>query len=200
MDQSLQLELVDLEAQKSELVNIIRKSPPIKYILDNASKLELNNWYLGAGCICQTVWNYLTDCPITENISDYDLVYYYPGDLSKERENKIQLKADKAFTQLGVKIELINEARVHLWYEEDFGIKMEPYISSEDAITCWPTTATCIGVTKVGKLFKVYAPYGLSDMFGMVVKPNKKQITKEVYENKCKKWLAKWPGLKITRW
>lgn len=186
-----------LIGQQKELLRILLSSNIIKNILDNANTLGMNNWYLGAGCIPQTVWNHLTNKPIDENISDYDLVYF-DKNLSKESEQDMQLKANNLFSKLNVKVEVINEARVHLWFKEDFGEELKPYTSTEDAIARWPTTASSIGIkaTKEGD-YLVYAPFGLTDIFKMNVKLNPDMAAKEAYLKKCEKWKAKWPSLNI---
>jgi hypothetical protein len=35
---------------------------------------------------------------------------------------------------------------------------------------------------------------------GLIVRPNKKQITRPIYEAKAKKRLARWPGLRVVGW
>jgi hypothetical protein len=65
-------------------------------------------------------------------------------------------------------------ARVHVWYKEAFGKEIKPYTSTEDAIDTWPTTATSVGVRYSNGRFQVYAPYGLHDLLGMIVKPIKR--------------------------
>jgi len=44
---------------------------------------------------------------------------------------------------------------------------------------------------------KVYAPFGLNDLFGKVVRANKVQIKKEIFESKTTKWLSKWPDITV---
>lgn len=48
----------------------------------------MTNWYLGAGCIAQTVWNFFHDFEPTIGIgiADYDLVYHDASDLSLEAQ------------------------------------------------------------------------------------------------------------------
>jgi hypothetical protein len=48
--------------------------------------------------------------------------------------------------------------------------------------------------------FKIYAPFGLNDLFGMIVRANKAQITEEIYLQKVNKWKSKWPALTIIPW
>jgi hypothetical protein len=66
----------------------------------------------------------------------------------------------------------------------------------ESAINTWPTTATTIGIRiEENNGFKVYAPFGLNNLFGKIVRANKSQVTKEIYENKASNRLKKWTDL-----
>lgn len=160
----------------------------------------MKDWYLGAGCVAQTVWNELHGFPPESRIKDYDLVYFDGSDLSSEAEDSFAERAALMFKDLGVRVDVKNEARVHLWYRERFGLPIEPYASSEDAISTWPTTATSVGVTSRSGKFEVFAPFGLTDMFTLTVRPNKKQVTKEVYTEKATRWRSMWPKLRVIRW
>ncbi len=169
------------------------------------------NWYLGAGCIAQTVWNSLHGFELTRNIQDYDLAYFDSTDLSEETEEKTIRKAQSVLGDLGVTIDVKNEARVHIWYKKHFGNAIRPYRSIEDAISSWPTTATSIGVRyeENGNLL-VYAPFGLDDLLSMIVRPNMKQAeyfltedestSREVYNQKAQKWVKAWPKLVVVPW
>ncbi|WJV29726.1 nucleotidyltransferase family protein [Rossellomorea sp. AcN35-11] len=99
------------------------------------------------------------------------------------------------------KLDVKNQARVHLWYEKKFGFSIKPYESLEEAIDSWPTTATALGVRlERGGSHKIYAPYDLEDLYSMIVRPNKRMITREIYEAKANKWKNKWPMLKVIPW
>lgn len=189
-----------IQQQISHLVEIAYKNPHIKIILDSNPFPDYNNWYLGAGCICQSVWNYLSEEEITNGIKDYDLVYCDAQDISREGEAEQQERVKKLLLALPVEIEVVNEARVHLWFEQDFGKKIDQLKSCEDAINGWPTTATAVGINKINGKVNVYAPYGLNDLFGMVVRPNKPSVIKWVYEKKVEKWTKNWPNLKVIPW
>ena len=132
-------------------------------------------------------------------IKDCDLVYFDP-DTSIEAQNLYAQKGEKTFESLPVSVEITNEARVHLWYEQEFGKVIDPYTSTEDAINTWPTTATAVGVRYEAGKFIVYAPYSLNDLMGMIVRPNKGLITREVYEKKVARWQKLWPKLRIIPW
>lgn len=40
----------------------------------------------------------------------------------------------------------------------------------------------------------------LNDLLGLIVRPNKVQITKEIYEKKVLRWKTNWPDLNVIPW
>ena len=189
------------EEEASRLFTMLRNNEFIVEILSRAPRLDLPNWYLGAGCIAQTVWNLLHGFEPSQNIQDYDLVYFDPTDLSYEAEDREIRRAQSRFHDLGMTVDVKNQARVHLWYQEHFGHPIPPYGSVEDAIGSWPTTATSVGVrSQDNGDFIVRAPFGLNDLFSMIVRPNRKQVTREVYTNKAERWARVWPKLTVIPW
>ena len=40
----------------------------------------------------------------------------------------------------------------------------------------------------------------LNDLLGLIVRPNKVQIIKEIYENKVLRWKTNWPDLNVIPW
>jgi len=190
----------DRTPQVERLREYLSHNQVVAAILKKAASLAMANWYMGAGCIAQTVWNLLHGFAPTFGIRDYDLVYYDASDLSLEAQMLYQGRANKLFSCLPATVEVQNEARVHLWYAEHFGYEIEPYESAEAAIKSWPTTATCVGVTAGEGGLHVYAPFGLTDLFNMIVRPNKLQITRELYEVKTERWARLWPKLQRLPW
>lgn len=191
---------LDLDVQKDTLIEIVQENAAILAVLTRAQDLQLTDYYIGAGCIAQTVWNYLSGYHLTHGINDIDFVYYHSQDPSFSAEDLIINKAKSLFADIPVHVDIKNQARVHLWYEQHFGYAIKPYRSLEEAINSWPTTATAVGLRKTGERWKVYAPYGLNDLFGKIVRANKLQITKEIYEKKIEKWASSWSDLRILPW
>jgi hypothetical protein len=189
----------DLASQIDYLEEVLRKSPLVSDVLRLAPRLELPNWYLGAGAIAQTVWNELHGFPLEQGILDCDLVYY-DEDTSYEAQEANVRRGAQLFGALPGKVDIVNEARVHLWYKQEVGKEIRQYCSTEDAISTWPTTATSVGVRYEGDKFVVFAPYGLDDLLNMVVRPNKGLITKEIYEKKATRWREVWPKLTVIDW
>lgn len=102
-------------------------------------------------------------------ISDIDLVYSDDNDLSEETEAGHATRVRALFADLGLRIDVKNEARVHLWHAGKFGNVLAPYTSTEDAITTFPTTAMAIGVQPRPDGLHFFAPCGLSDLLGLIV-------------------------------
>jgi uncharacterized protein len=182
------------------LRSILARSPIVSTVIDRWTEIRLPDAWLAAGCLAQTVWNDAFGLPPMYGLSDIDLVYFDGGDLSQEAEAAHAARVRALFADLGLWVDVKNEARVHLWYAEKFGNALKPYVSTEDAMTTFPTTATAIGVQPRAEGLHIFAPYGLSDLLGLIVRPNKKQITRPIYEAKVKKWLARWPGLRVVDW
>lgn len=168
-------------------------------IIDGLEHFQLQNWYVGAGCINQSVWNKLSGYKIDNGIKDIDIIYF-DKDLSYEAEDQIIQSIKNKFYHLKLEIDIKNQARVHLWYKDSFGNGIKPYLSSEEAINIWPTTATAIGITKSENQYKFYAPYGLDDILNMVIRPNKIQVTEDIYYKKVNRWVKIWEKLQVIDW
>lgn len=186
--------------QRDRLEGMLKLNKTLQTVLARADSLCMPNWYLGAGCVSQTVWNILHGFDPEYAIKDYDLVYYDANDISKEGELRFIEEAKELFKDIPEEVEIVNEARVHLWIEEYAGYKIDQYKNTEEAISSWPTTITCVAVKYEKGVFKVYAPYGLDDVFDMILRPNKKIVTEEVYEKKVEKWTKIWPKLMVIGW
>ena len=127
-------------------------------------ELELPGWYLVAGCLYQTVWNVVTGQPPEAGILDYDLAYFDDTDLSWDAEDAVIQAGHEVFTGLPVPVQIRNQARVHLWYEQKFGIPCPPHDSTEAAIDTYEATTACLGVRQ--------QPDGRWRIYALVVRPN----------------------------
>ena len=189
-----------LRRQAAGLERAVRRNPCVDAILDGAGTLGLPGWYLGAGCLTNTIWNVLHGFDPVTGVKDYDLVYFDHDDLTAEAERSVEARVQRRFADLGAQLDVTNEARVHLWYESRFGRALPPYRSTEHAISTWPTTASSIGVRRDAGGFRVCAPFGLRDLFAMVVRANKTVVTRAVYEAKVERWTTVWPRLTVVPW
>ncbi len=193
-------EAAPIHRQVQYLDHALRQNPVAQRVLGVANDMGLANWYLGAGGVAQSVWNLRHGFEVSDGIKDYDLVYFDPSDLSPETEDFLEAEVVRALADPSVVVDVKNEARVHLWYLERFGRHLDPYTSTEDAIATWPTTASSVGVRRDEQGFVVCAPFGLSDLLGMVARPNKAIVTRDVYEEKVSRWNARWTNLRVIPW
>ena len=187
-----------LNDQIDILKYILSKSKKIMRILRIIEECDISNCYLAAGCINQTVFNYYHGYDIDYGIGDYDIVYF-DEDLSYEAEDKV-IKMIKSKVNDDIELDIKNQARVHLWYYEKYGVNREKYVNVENAISRWTSTVTCIGIRLDGDKLIVCAPYGLDDLFNMIIRPVKIDCDKDIYDNKCKKWKGIWQNIKIISW
>ncbi|WP_232836623.1 nucleotidyltransferase family protein [Lentzea terrae] len=190
-----------VDEQLDALRATLARNELLMEVLDRAAKLDLPGWYLTAGCLFQTVWNVVTGRPPSEGIRDYDLFYFDDSDLGWDAENEVIEAGERAFGDLPAVVEIRNEARVHLWYSDHFGVPCPPYISTEAAIDSFAATTCCLGVRvdSTGK-WRIYAPHGLADVFNLVVRPNPVLAPRSVYETKTRRWREQWPELTVLPW
>ncbi|MHB8247069.1 MAG: nucleotidyltransferase family protein [Acidimicrobiales bacterium] len=186
---------------KDWFIAAVLQNPVNGAILERGWRLQVADWWLVAGAVFQTVWNVMDGRNPAAGINDYDLFYFDPTDLSWEAEDAVIRRAAALFGDLEGLVEVRNEARVHLWYEDHFGVPGRPFSSSRDAVDHFASTTCCYALTAdEAKGIEVYAPHGYDDLFAQRVRPNPVLATREVYEAKTARWLAEWPRLSVEPW
>ena len=166
-------------------------NPANAAILARWQQLELPNAWLVAGCLFQTIWNLQSGRPPESGIKDYDLFYFDADDLSESGEQQAQAKVSTAFADLGVTIEVANQARVHHWYPGHFGRPYPELASSEDGIKRFLVLETCVGV----RPGVCHAPYGLAGVYEGTLSPNPLTPYPELFAEKVASYRARWPNL-----
>jgi hypothetical protein len=184
----------------AELLDHVLRNPHVVEIAARAAQLELPDWYLAAGCLYQTVWNVLDGHDPERGIVDYDLIYCDDRDLSWAAEDAVIARCATVFADLPVGVEVRNQARVHLWYEDHFGVPCPPVRSSADAIDRYAAHACQVGLRLGPAGYEVYAPSGFDDLFGFVLRPNPVVAPRSVYEAKADRWVRLWPRLTVLPW
>ncbi|CZS77283.1 unnamed protein product [Fusarium graminearum] len=193
--------LLPLNDQISRFKETVKHNKILMVVLSRAAEMKLPNWYLAAGALTQTVWNVMTNRDPEQGIDDYDLIYFDASDLSWEAEDAVIQKGKELFKDIPVEVEIRNQARVHLWYEKKFGRPCPQHHSSEAAMTAWGTNTALIGVSlRDDGEWDIFAPWGLSDMFTLVVRPNQQIMTEETYNKKTQRWIKLWPEITIMPW
>jgi uncharacterized protein len=150
---------------------------------------------LVAGCLFQTVWNLQSGRPPEDGIKDYDLFYFDAGDLSHAGEQQVQQRVESVLGWLGVPIEIKNQARVHIWYEEHFGYPYPKLVSAKEGIDRFLIPSTCVGVRAVDGRLELYAPNGLRRLYAGVLTPNPLTPHLPLFRAKAASYKKRWQWL-----
>jgi hypothetical protein len=185
---------------RARFLELVLRNPVNERILGRLRELNLPDGYLVAGCLYQSVWNGLSGMPSGNGIDDYDVSYFDPSDLSYEAEDAVIRRCADAFAGVDARIEVRNQARVHLWYPEKFGIDHKPLTSTRDGVETYLNVSSCFGVRLDGDGYEVIAPFGYDDLFAMIVRPNTRRWLPGVYEAKATRWRSVWPALSVVPW
>jgi len=169
-------------------------------VLAAVSDVSPPEWVVGAGVIRTLVWDRLHGYGERTPLQDVDVAFFDGQDLSPERDQ--ELEAALCARLPGVPFEATNQAAVHLWYEASFGQRLEPLRSIEDAVATWPETATAVAVRLAdsGELW-IFAPLGLEDLFGLRLRRNPRQVSRERFELRLreKRVEERWPLVEVVR-
>lgn len=189
------------EEQRRRFEAVIRSDLELMHLLVHLRKLHLPQWRLVAGCLYQTVWNVLTGRPRGTGIKDYDLIYFDDGDLSWNAEDKIIQNVAVATRGCIGPLEVRNQARVHLWFEARFGIPYPQLFSADEALLRYASVVHAVGVCLEddGRL-DVAAPFGLDDLFSIVVRPNRFIDNAISHRRKAERVQAIWPEVIVLPW
>lgn len=179
---------------ENALLADISANPANRAILSRWQRLKLPDMWLVAGCLFQTVWNLQSGKPPAENIKDYDIFYFDAADLTKASEEHAQQHADAVLSDLGITVEVANQARVHLWYPDHFGHPYDPLGSSEDGIKRFLVKETCVAV-RPGQCL---SPYGLTGLYEGTLTANPLVPHAQLFERKVASYRARWPWLALV--
>lgn len=184
---------------QTRLVTIARESKWFWPALIAVRSLNLPSWCIGAGAVRNLVWDSLHGSPIPSALSDIDVAYFDASDLSPERDAEIQRRLN--YVHPVAPWEVTNQAAVHTWFEAVFGHPVSPLVSLEDAVATWPEFATSVGLTlRDNGSIDVIAPYGLDDLFAMIVRRNPARVSVDTYRQRIeqKQYRKRWPHVTIV--
>lgn len=183
----------------ARLAAILRADPTLMRVLTGARALALPDWLVFSGAVYQAVWNDLTGRPPGYGVKDFDLGYFDP-DTSYVAEDRIIQRVAAAFDEpLKTRVEVRNQARVPIWFPEKFG---EPYPSiacTADALRHFVAPCFAVGVRLEAddRLF-VEAPFGLDDLFALVVRPNPYRPRAKDWDAIVQRLQSRWPDVKVV--
>jgi hypothetical protein len=189
------------QEQLRRFETIIRGDPDLMQLLASIRGVRLAQWRLVAGCLYQTVWNVLTGRKRGTGIKDYDLIYFDDSDFSWEAEDRVIRVVAAATRGCVGPVEVRNQARVHLWFEARFGTAYPRLYSADEAIRRYASIVHAIGVRlEYDDRLDVVAPFGLDDLFSMVIRPNYALENAVSHMRKARRAQAIWPEIIVVPW
>jgi hypothetical protein len=182
---------------RDKFLALALRNPVNERIADELFDLALPDAWVVSGCLVQTVWNVRTNRAVDYGIADYD-VFYFDPDTSWRAEDTVISGLQRRLADLGLKVEVRNQARVHLWYPQKHGLPYPALKSSTQGIDRFLTKNTQVGIRRTQDGFDVYAPNGFDDIADMIVRPNPgPNFSVTNYEAKAKRWKILWPELTV---
>ena len=157
--------------------------------------LGLNQCLLTAGCLFQAAWNRQSRRSVSWGVKDYD-VFYFDEDLSWEAEDAGIQGVTRLTDDLGVSVEVRNQARVHLWYEQRFGTAYPRLTSARDGVDRYLVACTCIALDLANG--ELYAPFGLQELSEGILRINPNNLQPGLFTDKARSYQARWPWLSIA--
>ncbi|WP_242206257.1 nucleotidyltransferase family protein [Aestuariivivens insulae] len=173
-----------------QLINIIESDDWMIQTLKTVRDLNLNDCWIGAGFVRNKIWDYKHGKKRTE-LNDIDVIYYNKTKALKNDDLLIENKLKTITSNLNWSVK--NQARMHIKNNH------KQYINCYEAISFWPDTATSIAIRLTpNNTIDFIAPYGLDDLFNLMVIPTP-QFDLNTYHNRIKKknWKEKWNKLNI---
>ncbi|MGY3449707.1 nucleotidyltransferase family protein [Bradyrhizobium sp. USDA 4353] len=166
-------------------------------IIDVLRATALPDAWLVSGCLVQTVWNVRSGRPVDHGILDYD-VFYFDPDTSWDAEDAVIRRVASCLGGIDAKVEVRNQARVHLWYPAKHGRPYPPLSRSTDGIDRFLTANTQVGLRPIRDGYELYAPKGLDDIDQMIVQPNyTANFSAANYTAKAERWKTLWPEITV---
>lgn len=160
--------------------------------LGKVRRLNLPQGYIAAGFIRNFVWDVKHGYDQRTPLNDIDVVYYDPLDMRESTEKGYERLLREIDPSLPWSVK--NEARMHIRNHD------KPYQSVEDALKYWAETPTAVGVRLDDDELSIVAPFGLDDLFDLVLREGPYVADKDAFRRRYteKKWLEIWPKLSIV--
>lgn len=180
---------------------IIRRQPVLMTILERLRDMALPDPLLGSGAIYNSVWNELTGRPALTGIKDADVVYFDDSDLSYEAEDRVIRLAAERFGDLPLPVEVRNQARVHLWFEQKFGFPFAPLVDARASLLRYASKTHAVAARlEADDRMTIDAPFGLDDMFAFRVTPNPAADNRLTHDKKGARIRSVWPEVTVVPW
>ncbi|MBO1001325.1 nucleotidyltransferase family protein [Pseudogracilibacillus auburnensis] len=183
---------------EEDIIFFIQEDEWMMEILKTVKSFHLPDWWICAGFVRSKIWDVLHGFEGRTPLPDIDVIYYDCTTINEEKEKVLEKKLASIHPCLPWSVK--NQARMHLVNN------VSPYVSSEDAMSKFPETATALGV-KLDEKDNVLlsSPCGVKDVLNLEIKPTTyfQGCTKrmKIFEErlKTKNWQSTWYKIKLFR-
>ena len=189
--------------QSAALACFIAEEPVLMDVLRGLRDLGIPEGMLVAGAIYNLAWNRLTGRPPLQGINDLDVFYYDASDLSYDAEDAVIRRLAERFAHLPLPVQVRNQARVHLWFPEKFGIAdFAPLASAEEMLGRYASKTHAVGARLAADdSIELMAPFGLDAIFSFRVVPNRVLANnRKAHDAKGARAKSVWPELTVLDW
>ncbi|MDC9580529.1 nucleotidyltransferase family protein [Xenorhabdus sp. PR6a] len=178
---------------QTSLQKILSDDPVRMKILYAVRALELNDGWIGAGFVRDAVWDQLHGYGLSPVYGDVDVVWFDCEHCSPDHVSYLEDRLRKQLPSLDWSVK--NQARMHQRNRD------HPYTSTGNALLHWPETATAVAVRLGKEGLDITAPYGLSDLFELRLRPTpafeREKLDSFKQRVTTKQWLERYPRLKL---
>lgn len=179
------------EQLRRKLVDWLVRDDEVLHALRSVRALNLRDGYIAAGFVRNFIWDRLHGYERRTPLNDTDVIYYCPENICEEADLHYEKMLHDA--NPGWNWSVKNQARMHVRNGHP------PYASIEDAMKRWPETATAVAVRiDDGGRVHIVAPFGLRDLFGLVVRRSPYFDDVDYFHIKQKNWCSLWPRLNVV--
>jgi len=151
--------------EQHEIVKSLLMQDPFRHLLlITLRDFKEKDLWIGGGFIRNLVWDFIHSYPLKTELGDIDVFYFDPNNTEKKTDTLIEKVLRKKLSNVNWSVK--NQARMHLHNSE------EQYKNLDDAISKFPETVSAI-ICKLNHKneIEIIAPYGLDDLFQVVVRP-----------------------------
>lgn len=182
-----------------ELIDVLESSSWFMDVLGAVATADPPDWWVGAGVVRDLVWDVRFGAGFDpRRVRDVDVTFFDAVDLRRQRDADVEQRLYEL--RPDIPWDAKNQAAVHLWYPERFGIDVAPCTSMAESVATWPETATAVAVRLEAGSLAILAPHGLDDLLDGVWRWNPVRATEEEYRRRLERKhpAHRWPGLRIV--
>ncbi len=178
------------------LQELLASDPEVLAMLATVRSLDLPDCWITAGLVRNHVWDHLHGYEEPTALNDIDVIYFDAGNLDEQAEKR--LENDLHDRLPGHPWSVKNQPRM-AYRNGD-----RPYRSISHALEHWCETPTAVAIRlNASDDIDILAPFGLDDLFGLVVRPtpftrtNPQKLAQYRARMKKKNWPRQWPRIRV---